>query len=169
MDETPHNTDIIPKESQVTPTFSHHVTATISKTDIPEAPLLITGPEADEFKRQYTRGKKPRFDGYSMKQWSEQLIYREEKNKRSRTFSDKVVSLSPEEVRQHNTPDSLWIVLHGVVYDCTAFQRYHPGGEAILRGCAGRDATDLYDHYHRWVSIASLLGPYEVGRLAGNM
>ncbi|KEG08472.1 putative cytochrome b [Trypanosoma grayi] len=71
--------------------------------------------------------------------------------------------LTIEEVGQHNQPDDLWLVVHGVVYDCTKFQHFHPGGEMLLRRCAGKDCTALYDYYHAWVSCESMLGPFAVG------
>ena len=74
--------------------------------------------------------------------------------------------MTPQEVSKHNTPDDLWIVIRNVVYDCTEFQRFHPGGEKLLLACAGRDATEVYDHFHAWVSCESFMGPYAVGILA---
>ncbi|KPI84935.1 hypothetical protein ABL78_6002 [Leptomonas seymouri] len=74
--------------------------------------------------------------------------------------------MTPQEVAKHNTPDDLWMVIRNVVYDCTAFQRFHPGGERVLLACAGRDATMVYDRFHAWVSCESFLGPYAVGVLA---
>jgi cytochrome b involved in lipid metabolism len=74
--------------------------------------------------------------------------------------------ITPQEVAKHNTPDDLWIVIRNVVYDCTEFQRFHPGGEKLLLACAGRDATEVYDRFHVWVSCESFMGPYAVGVLA---
>ncbi|CAG9576464.1 conserved hypothetical protein [Leishmania major strain Friedlin] len=71
--------------------------------------------------------------------------------------------MTPQEVATHNTPDDLWIVIRNVVYDCTAFQRYHPGGEKLLLACGGRDATAVYDRFHAWVSCESFMAPYAVG------
>ena len=45
-----------------------------------------------------------------------------------------------------------WIVLRGKVYNLSPYLAYHPGGESILRGVLGKDATQLYDKYHRWVN-----------------
>ncbi|CAC9496832.1 conserved hypothetical protein [Leishmania infantum JPCM5] len=74
--------------------------------------------------------------------------------------------MTPQEVSTHNTPDDLWIVIRNVVYDCTAFQRYHPGGEKLLLACGGRDATAVYDRFHAWVSCESFMAPYAVGVVA---
>ncbi|CBZ27963.1 conserved hypothetical protein [Leishmania mexicana MHOM/GT/2001/U1103] len=74
--------------------------------------------------------------------------------------------MTPQAVAIHNTPDDLWIVIRNVVYDCTAFQRYHPGGEKLLLACGGRDATAVYDRFHAWVSCESFMAPYAVGVIA---
>ncbi|KAG5501900.1 hypothetical protein JKF63_04170 [Porcisia hertigi] len=73
--------------------------------------------------------------------------------------------MTPQDVALHNTPDDMWIVIHDVVYDCTVFQRYHPGGEKLLLACAGHDATAVYDSFHAWISCESFLAPYAVGVL----
>eukprot|EP01043_Picozoa_sp_COSAG02_P075218 COSAG02_NODE_15409_length_1173_cov_2.117318_2_plen_150_part_01 len=45
-------------------------------------------------------------------------------------------------VAQHNTDDSLWIVVGDSVYDVTDFAASHPGGRKIIRKYAGKVATD---------------------------
>jgi cytochrome b involved in lipid metabolism len=56
------------------------------------------------------------------------------------------------EIREHNSLYDGWIVLRGKVYFISPYLAYHPGGEAILQKVLGRDATALFDKYHRWVS-----------------
>jgi cytochrome b involved in lipid metabolism len=34
-------------------------------------------------------------------------------------------------VKKHATPDDLWLVIHGSVYDVTSFLKDHPGGEEV--------------------------------------
>lgn len=46
-----------------------------------------------------------------------------------------------QEVAKHCTPESLWIILKGKVYDVTPYINEHPGGTAILRN-AGHDSTE---------------------------
>lgn len=48
-----------------------------------------------------------------------------------------------EEVRQHKSTASCWIVVEKRVLDITNYVASHPGGDIILDG-AGRDATDLF-------------------------
>lgn len=112
-------------------------------------------------RRELVRGGKvPRFDGCSLRDWQ---------NKHDKMSFDvaKVSSnrIPREEVQKHTDPDSLWMVIQGVVYDVTSFQLFHPGGEKILRQCSGKDVTDLYATYHRWVSCEGTIGKLAIGIL----
>jgi cytochrome b involved in lipid metabolism len=44
-----------------------------------------------------------------------------------------------KEVATHNTPEDLWVLVNGKVYDLTQFHHRHPGGPGgkfvILPGC----------------------------------
>jgi cytochrome b involved in lipid metabolism len=57
-----------------------------------------------------------------------------------------------EEIRQHATVHDGWIVLKNKVYNISPYMVYHPGGESILKLVLGKDATPLFDKYHRWIS-----------------
>ncbi|KAI9188286.1 hypothetical protein H9P43_002677 [Blastocladiella emersonii ATCC 22665] len=76
------------------------------------------------------------------------------------------IRLTMEEVAKHKTVDDAWTVLHGNVYNMTAYLKFHPGGiKQIMRG-AGRDSTKMFMAIHSWVNIeytldACLLGPLE--------
>jgi len=52
------------------------------------------------------------------------------------------------EVAKHNTPTDCWIIVDGKVYDVTGWIANHPGGQKIILGYAGMDATDVYDAFH---------------------
>lgn len=54
-----------------------------------------------------------------------------------------------EEVAKQNTEDSVWFVIDTVVYDVSDFLDAHPGGEAVLRQVAGKDATTAFYNLHR--------------------
>jgi len=56
---------------------------------------------------------------------------------------------SLDEVAKHNTPDDLWIVVDGFVYDVSKFKKLHPGGAGVLKEVAGADATQQFFAYHR--------------------
>ena len=53
-----------------------------------------------------------------------------------------------DEVQQHRSADSCWVVLYGSVYDVTSFLPHHPGGSKIVLQLAGTDATEEYDPVH---------------------
>ncbi|RNF17086.1 putative cytochrome b [Trypanosoma conorhini] len=121
-------------------------------------------PATPEILGSISRVKVPRQMGCSMRDWSDyQQRQQREKARGTRSHGAELPRLTMEEVMAHATPDDLWLVVRGVVYDCTKFQRFHPGGERILRQCAGRDCTALYDHFHSWVSCEGLMAPFAVG------
>ncbi|KAL2802344.1 hypothetical protein BJX63DRAFT_440984 [Aspergillus granulosus] len=45
------------------------------------------------------------------------------------------------DVARHSSPNDLWIVIEGNVYDVTDYCEDHPGGDEILRQFAGKNAT----------------------------
>ncbi|KAI5367868.1 Putative FMN-dependent dehydrogenase, cytochrome b5-like heme/steroid binding protein [Septoria linicola] len=53
-----------------------------------------------------------------------------------------------DEVQQHKSKDSCWVILYGNVYDVTSFLPEHPGGSKIILQLAGSDATEEYDPIH---------------------
>jgi cytochrome b involved in lipid metabolism len=50
-----------------------------------------------------------------------------------------------EQVAEHNSDESLWIVVDGKVYDVTEFASEHPGGQKALQNHAGQDATQAFN------------------------
>ncbi|KAF9975098.1 sphingolipid delta-4 desaturase [Actinomortierella ambigua] len=73
-----------------------------------------------------------------------------------------------EELAKHNTHDDLLIALRGNVYDVTKFLKRHPGGvDALLLG-AGRDCTPVFEMYHEFGAVDSVLKKYYVGTLVTN-
>lgn len=65
----------------------------------------------------------------------------------------------PEEVAQHTSPESCWVVLYGDVYDVTSFIPEHPGGSKIILKLAGRDATEEFDPIHPPGTLEESLPP----------
>ena len=59
----------------------------------------------------------------------------------------------------------VWVAIQDVVYDATAYCDYHPGGDDILRGYAGTDATSAIETYHPWVNIGAVLQACVLGPL----
>eukprot|EP00934_Nitzschia_sp_Nitz4_P009126 Nitzschia sp. Nitz4//scaffold111_size72815//30009//30671//NITZ4_005787-RA/size72815-processed-gene-0.34-mRNA-1//-1//CDS//3329533171//9116//frame0 len=73
-----------------------------------------------------------------------------------------------EEIRQHCKPHDGWIILRGNVYNIGPYLAYHPGGVTILQKVLGKDATSMFDKYHRWVNIEGLIGPLMLGTVAAS-
>ena len=74
------------------------------------------------------------------------------------------------EVAAHNTPDSAWVIVDGLVYDVTRFLDAHPGGREMLLLAAGRECTDLFASYHWYDGSAkarATMAKYRVGALRG--
>jgi cytochrome b involved in lipid metabolism len=46
-----------------------------------------------------------------------------------------------EQVQRHCQGDDCWVVLHGMVFDITAYLPYHPGGANVLLEYAGQDIS----------------------------
>ncbi|KZP00038.1 hypothetical protein CALVIDRAFT_320378 [Calocera viscosa TUFC12733] len=67
--------------------------------------------------------------------------------------------ISYQELQQHKTRESCWILVRGQVYDVTDFLNKHPGGVQIILANAGRDATAVYDTFHPPGLVDSLLSP----------
>lgn len=65
--------------------------------------------------------------------------------------------------------ESYWCILRGKVYCLSSYLDFHPGGEEILiKNCIGKDATKLFDGYHRWINLEKLLGTCLVGIYSGD-
>ncbi|KUJ24505.1 cytochrome b5 [Mollisia scopiformis] len=60
-----------------------------------------------------------------------------------------------EEIAKHNTPDDLWIIISGSVYDVTAYIQKHPGGVEALHSVAGTDATKGFRKNKNHLHIAT--------------
>uniref|UniRef100_A0A7S4AQ59 Cytochrome b5 heme-binding domain-containing protein n=1 Tax=Pseudo-nitzschia australis TaxID=44445 RepID=A0A7S4AQ59_9STRA len=61
--------------------------------------------------------------------------------------------MSRQEVAKYADTDSLCLIIIGDnVYDCTRWQKNHPGGHLTVRALCGKDATDPFNGTHpRWV------------------
>lgn len=73
-----------------------------------------------------------------------------------------------DEIRKHNRNHDGWIILRGKVYNIGPYLPYHPGGIDIFKNVLGKDATSLFDKYHRWVNIDGLIGPLFIGTAASS-
>lgn len=71
-----------------------------------------------------------------------------------------------EEVGQHNSEESLWIVVDNRVYDLTKFVAMHPGGRDPLIRVAGTDATKNFYALHR-ADVLTKYARLAIGRVVG--
>ncbi len=60
-----------------------------------------------------------------------------------------------------------WLAVRGRVYDMTEFKLLHPGGDILIDGYAGTDATAAYEHvrHHHHAEVDALLSMYEIGAM----
>lgn len=73
--------------------------------------------------------------------------------------------VSISELAEHTSEYDCWTAYKGKVYNITQYAAYHPGGTKKLFLGAGKDCTELFDRYHRWVNIESILAKCVVGVL----
>ncbi|KAG9091947.1 hypothetical protein FS749_016123 [Ceratobasidium sp. UAMH 11750] len=50
-----------------------------------------------------------------------------------------------EQLKQHTTTDSFYVLIHGKVYDVTKFLDEHPGGDEVITAEGGKDATEAFE------------------------
>jgi len=77
------------------------------------------------------------------------------------------IEYSLEEIKKHNTPNDLWIILHGGVYDITKFREEHPGGPEILDNTGGQDATEKFEDVYHSKDARKRTIQYRIGTVKG--
>jgi cytochrome b involved in lipid metabolism len=95
------------------------------------------------------RSKVPRKKGFGLSDWNRLVANSKDLALRN---GEPLRKIKWDEIRKHNSVHDGWIVLKGKVYFLSPYLAYHPGGETILKNCLGKDATAVYDKYHRWVN-----------------
>lgn len=68
-----------------------------------------------------------------------------------------------DEVREHSTPESCWIIVQDRVYDVTPFLDEHPAGADLILCEAGRDATVEFQAAMHSEYAEELLEPLQIG------
>lgn len=86
-------------------------------------------------------------------------------NLSGRKEGEPLLKITPSELAKHASEYDCWTAYQGKVYNITQYLPYHPGGVKKLMLGAGKDCTELFDRYHRWVNISSILGKCLVGTL----
>ncbi len=74
-----------------------------------------------------------------------------------------------DQVAEHDTEQSCWIIIDRQVYDVTSFLQEHPGGmEYLLDNAGGIDATIEFENYRHSSLAREMLKKYWIGILEEN-
>ncbi|KAK5992467.1 Fumarate reductase [Cladobotryum mycophilum] len=84
-----------------------------------------------------------------------------------KVFSIPETEYTMEEVAKHNTEESLWVVVKGVVLDLTNWLEEHPGGANAIKNFMGRDATEEFEMLHDDEVIPKYAPEQVIGRVKG--
>ncbi|CAE8631096.1 unnamed protein product, partial [Polarella glacialis] len=71
--------------------------------------------------------------------------------------------VSLEELAEHLTEASCWVLIRGAVWDLTPFLVDHPGGAGAILEFAGRDATAVWESLHPPEVLAQLSPSLRIG------
>ncbi|EPQ31164.1 uncharacterized protein PFL1_01352 [Pseudozyma flocculosa PF-1] len=72
-------------------------------------------------------------------------------------------SVDANELKQHKSDESAWVVVDGKVYDVTDFLDDHPGGKKILLKNCGKDASEAFWTYHSEKILEKVAKDMEIG------
>lgn len=72
------------------------------------------------------------------------------------------------ELSEHNSAESCWMAIHGIVYDVTEFMSRHPGGSSILKKNCGSDQTDNFERFRHSQRARTMAKKYQIGVLQGS-
>ncbi|KAF8214095.1 cytochrome b5-like heme/steroid binding domain-containing protein [Mycena galopus ATCC 62051] len=78
----------------------------------------------------------------------------------------KTVTLA--ELRENNTKEKLWVLIHEKVYDVTKFLDEHPGGDEVILAETGQDATEAFEDVGHSDEARELLPGMLVGNFEQN-
>uniref|UniRef100_A0A7S3A3C7 Cytochrome b5 heme-binding domain-containing protein n=1 Tax=Rhodosorus marinus TaxID=101924 RepID=A0A7S3A3C7_9RHOD len=70
-----------------------------------------------------------------------------------------------EEVRKHNSPGDLWLIIDGKVYDFSEYYKVHPGGDAIFRN-AGKDSSAGFHGEQHPTKVNDMLIDFLIGEVS---
>jgi len=68
------------------------------------------------------------------------------------------------EVAKHKKEDSLWVVIHGEVFDLSTFKK-HPGGFEVLFDKGGKDASEAFDDVNHSHKSRGMMATYRIGKI----
>ncbi|KAH9503559.1 hypothetical protein Btru_068186 [Bulinus truncatus] len=75
------------------------------------------------------------------------------------------LTFTRQEVADHCSSESCWMVVNNKVYDVTRFLRLHPGGEDIILEYAGHDATSAFIDKGHSLDAFDMLAEYCIGEV----
>lgn len=70
-----------------------------------------------------------------------------------------------DEVKRHDKPDDLWMIIYNKVYNLTNFSKIHPGDVEVLFDCGGTDGTEAFEDVGHSDFAYQMLRPYLIGEL----
>jgi cytochrome b involved in lipid metabolism len=78
--------------------------------------------------------------------------------------------LTLDQVSEHNSEQSIWIIMHGIVFDITEFfssdsLQKHPGGTRVLLKYAGKDATHAFEALYHSQKARIMAKKFAIGRI----
>jgi 4-hydroxysphinganine ceramide fatty acyl 2-hydroxylase len=79
---------------------------------------------------------------------------------------------SLEEVRDHDSEESAWLVNKGRVFDVTEFISHHPGGRNVLLPKFGTDVSEIMQdpQIHKHTTNAyNMMNKYCIGKLTNQV
>lgn len=97
----------------------------------------------------------------------EGVVPAEGNSSKATTSSQSSRKIKLDEVKQHNSKDSTWVVIAGKVYDVTKFLDEHPGGEEVLLEVSGSDATENFEDVGHSTDARELMKEFVIGELEG--
>lgn len=76
------------------------------------------------------------------------------------------ISLTSQEVANHNSTGDCWMIISGKVYNVTSYINSHPGGVAAIAAYCGKDATQAFNiQVPHSQNAHNILASYYVGDL----
>ncbi|KAL7081372.1 hypothetical protein ACP275_14G036000 [Erythranthe tilingii] len=72
---------------------------------------------------------------------------------------------SYSEVSAHNSSEDCWIIINSKVYNVTSYLNDHPGGDDILLGQAGKDASEEFEDVGHGSAARLMLDEFYVGEV----
>ena len=75
--------------------------------------------------------------------------------------------ITDAELMKHNKEDSMWVSIHGKVFDLTSFYMEHPGGYDIIEEWGGKDATKQFEEGEHTIESIRDLKTFYIGEFEG--